>query len=509
MSNRKKMPTNETVPQGQKLDVGGGGQDVHVIPLGDAIPKNARKGARQATSTKTPSNAVPAATVSAGLGGRESHINDASGGAVPSAIKPQLVRDSAKPIPRKGARRAKNGQPSNELVPDAKDAVLTANETREQRDGGGIDHVALENHSQAVDPATVAAKPTLTREDYRKHIRDRENAVHRRAQELLGRGGFITPPKIEDGVIAAIQSLHREHRALQRARGDMDRRIKADERWFAVRRLRAAGEPLPPGKFPETTKADAAMVIATRQRFFTIRDVIETERKACQKELLKLVKPLPVMAWVGTVKGLGLPSVAAIIGEAGDLAAYSNPGKLWKRMGLAVIDGKGQGKRNNAEEALRHGYSPARRSEMHVVGDCLVRAGGPYADLYRERKAYEAERDGITKMHAHKRALRYIEKRLLRQMWQAWRGAIVEMETEGLLPSVILNLRKFTQEEIDAMAGHNGNDSHPQVASQDGCPPINGTPNDRASVPSIPRKRALPRANEGSKSVFDTPEAAD
>ena len=497
MSDRKKMPTSDTLPQGHSLDVGGDGQYGNETHHSVAIPKNARKGARQAEGAMSPNVSLPAATVSAGPEAYASQSPPASGGAVPTTLGAPLAPDSAKPIPRKGARRADAGEKSTGPLPDAKNAVLSTTETHEQRDGGGIDPAIRGNLRPLVDPATIAAKPTLTREDYRKRIRDRENAVYRRAQELHGRGGFIAVPKIEDGVIAAIQSLHREHRALQRARGDMDRRIKADERWFAVRRLRAAGEPLPPGKFPETTKADEQMVIATRQRFFTIRDVIESERKACQKELLKLVKPLPVMAWVGTVKGLGLPSVAAIIGEAGDLAAYSNPGKLWKRMGLAVIDGKGQGKRSNAEEALRHGYSPARRSEMHVVGDCLVRAGGPYADLYRERKAYEAEKEGITKMWAHKRALRYIEKRLLRSMWQAWRGANMGLDA----------IRSMSP--ADSLAGQGLDEIHSLIASQDGGHMANGALDPLAPVPSIPRKRALPRANGLLHSEARVPEAAD
>lgn len=276
---------------------------------------------------------------------------------------------------------------------------------------------------------------------------------------LTFRPGTFTPAMIAamDGVtMAAIQSLHREHRAIQRAVGDMDRRIKAEARWFAVRRYRAEGIPLPAGKFPDVTKADEQMVVATRVRFFTIRASIEAERKACQKELLALVKPLPIMAWAKDVKGLGIASVAAIIGEAGDLANYANPGKLWKRMGLAVIDGKSQGKRTNAEEAARHGYSPQRRSEMHVVGDCMVRAGGPYADLYRARKAVEMERDGITKMHAHKRALRYIEKRLLREMWQVWRGATFAVAPNPPLPSA------------EELAGQVLNDTRDTVAGQDG-----------------------------------------
>ena len=47
---------------------------------------------------------------------------------------------------------------------------------------------------------------------------------------------------------------------------------------------------------------------------------------------------------------------------------------------------------------------------------------GPYGKAYLDRKRYELERDpGMSKMHAHNRATRYMEKRLLKHLWQAWR----------------------------------------------------------------------------------------
>lgn len=47
---------------------------------------------------------------------------------------------------------------------------------------------------------------------------------------------------------------------------------------------------------------------------------------------------------------------------------------------------------------------------------------GPLRLLYDERKAYEAGRVE-TPAHAHNRAKRYIEKRLIRDLWRAWRAA--------------------------------------------------------------------------------------
>ena len=61
---------------------------------------------------------------------------------------------------------------------------------------------------------------------------------------------------------------------------------------------------------------------------------------------------------------------------------------------------------------------------MHVIGDCIVRANaGKYRELYDARKILELEKlqGGKTcKIHAHKRAMRYMEKQLLRDLWVKW-----------------------------------------------------------------------------------------
>lgn len=107
--------------------------------------------------------------------------------------------------------------------------------------------------------------------------------------------------------------------------------------------------------------------------------------------------------------------------EAGDFSNYDNPAKLWKRMGVAVINGERQRKVSGAE-ALDHGYSPQRRSIVYVIGDAIIKAGFVYADLYRERKAAEEQKlPDSSKGHWHNRAKRCMEKRLLRDMWRAWR----------------------------------------------------------------------------------------
>lgn len=169
------------------------------------------------------------------------------------------------------------------------------------------------------------------------------------------------------------------------------------------------------------------------------------EREAfCEKQMVRILKDLPIYQWVLDTPGLGALSAARILGETGDMMNYSTPAKIWKRMGLAVMNGNRQGRPGqnaSADEWIEHGYSPHRRSIMWVIGDCLVKAKGPYREYYLECKAQEIERaeaSGLTvapaakipakdkdaymsQGHVHNRAKRKMEKRLLRNFWRACR----------------------------------------------------------------------------------------
>lgn len=163
-------------------------------------------------------------------------------------------------------------------------------------------------------------------------------------------------------------------------------------------------------------------------------------QKWIEKDIKGFVRQMPL--WndhAVHIKGLGEVSFGGIIGECAGLPGmYRNPSCLWKRMGMAVI-GDGRQRRVSGDAALEHGYSPMRRSLMWNIGNGLIKAQvrnpkgedgkplgeaqsiGPLGALYLERKAFELTRDDMTPMHAHNRAKRYIEKRLLRTLWQASR----------------------------------------------------------------------------------------
>ncbi len=151
--------------------------------------------------------------------------------------------------------------------------------------------------------------------------------------------------------------------------------------------------------------------------------------------------------------------------DRGDLSNYASVAKVWKRLGLAVMNGVRQGglkKSAKAEEWILHGYSRTRRSVMWNIGDALIKAQvrkvkdedgedtgervalGYYGQVYLDRKAYErdkaiAEEVERTPMHIHRRAQRYMEKRLLRNLWQAWREASSAVQPTVTLPPAELS----------------------------------------------------------------------
>jgi hypothetical protein len=152
---------------------------------------------------------------------------------------------------------------------------------------------------------------------------------------------------------------------------------------------------------------------------------LEEQRAAYEKRLEKLGKRLPIAHMADEIKGVGHIALAKIVGECGDLSAYKSVAAVWKRAGLAVINGERQ-RRVGGEAALEHGYSPERRSVFWNIGDSLIKAqgkdenAGPYRQIYDARKAYErprVESDG----HAHNRASRHMVKALMKDLVLEWR----------------------------------------------------------------------------------------
>jgi len=243
---------------------------------------------------------------------------------------------------------------------------------------------------------------------------------------------------VDPDLISTLVELHRQRVALHKSEKSLTLQIKALCRRLVGGSTKEADtlyRSMLNGQGHELAMHAAAVTAP----FVQARAVINESRAQAEKGLAQHAKLLPVWQWVDGVRGFGPGSLAAIVGEAGDIGTYSNPAKLWKRMGLAVIGDSRQRKVAGAD-AIEHGYSPRRRSVMWVIGDSLIKTSirvvrdddgndtgersslSEYGQIYIDRKAYErprVETDG----HAHARAKRYMEKRLLRDLWRAWRIA--------------------------------------------------------------------------------------
>jgi hypothetical protein len=164
------------------------------------------------------------------------------------------------------------------------------------------------------------------------------------------------------------------------------------------------------------------------------REAWDKHRAQVEKQMRKLARSLPVWPWVEQVKGFGDLGLGIVVGEAGDLSNYATKERLWKCLGLAVIEGERQQKKTGAEAAAAHGYNPRRRAEVwSLCSDSMFRhqwraekegvpAGpsGPYGEVYARRKAHTETR-GWSLGHRHNDARRVMTKALVEDLWKAWR----------------------------------------------------------------------------------------
>lgn len=312
-------------------------------------------------------------------------------------------------------------------------------------DAAGIHFEGAAGHSDVDTPIPVAGSATLKdvsgQRQVAPHARHASNVPF--TVEGLGHAPIAsqdTDARAIDQSCNNLRELHRQRQDMHRAEKSMTLRIKA-----ICRRL-CDGDKTEADKVYKAmtgkTEHDLSMnAIAISAPFIYCRGHLKEQRTAIEKRMASEAKSLPVAEWIENTRGIGIGSLAAIVGEAGNLSNYSTVSKLWKRMGLAVINGERQRKVAGAG-AIEQGYCPSRRSVMWTIGDSMFRSGGWYADFCRDRKVFEVEKakqvgvevvpsakipkgresEFMSKGHVHNRAKRYMEKRLLRDLWRAWRG---------------------------------------------------------------------------------------
>lgn len=182
------------------------------------------------------------------------------------------------------------------------------------------------------------------------------------------------------------------------------------------------------------------------------RNQIKALEKENRKIAEKLAEQLPVYNRIQHIRGFGVWGVCCIIGEAGDLDAFSGRRKLYKYLGLAPDECYKTGKDKPGRKGGRMIPRSTRGRIMGCIGvplfnkqwaaECgpagekikkggTVKKGdpgntpahptGPYGQVYYEAHA-RALASGKTRGHAHKLGRRVMVKALLHDVWAAWHG---------------------------------------------------------------------------------------
>lgn len=274
-----------------------------------------------------------------------------------------------------------------------------------------------------------------------------DNDNNEPAMEARGVGHSLndTHDVLADAPSSALQVLIEEIEAKNRMR---NRLVKANTKLIlqqeAIKRLKD----IPKEEMYLLKMFVTAPLIAAQ------KPILE-QKKKLEKMLEDLAKELPIYSWWIEGRGRGALGLAQIVGEAGDIGSYRSVGGLWKRFGLHVVNGQSP----VPKRGVKSEYSPHRRAVMFLIGDSLVKAKekpatkpNPYREIYDDRKAKEIARNEsgehaeraaaelkkktyqkntaafkafnagkLPAMMIHLRAQRYMEKRLLRDLYNEWR----------------------------------------------------------------------------------------
>lgn len=196
----------------------------------------------------------------------------------------------------------------------------------------------------------------------------------------------------------------------------------------------------------------------------TLNTTWKKKDQACLREIALVVKGTPIYGFIQSTRGLGAPTTGLVMGALSSanyirtFDDFPSPGKLW-RWFLLDVSGAGeaarpQGFQRDIQDV--RGGAPWRKSlVVKRVVDPVIKTAGPYRTLYEQRKAYEVERNEagvnaeraavelarkrekppskaqrerwesgrLTDAHLDLRARRYVAKRILRDLWRAWRDA--------------------------------------------------------------------------------------
>ena len=111
---------------------------------------------------------------------------------------------------------------------------------------------------------------------------------------------------------------------------------------------------------------------------------LEPTRKALLRELPAIVQGSPLHVWISETHGLG-SGLWLLLGSMPPIGEFKTPAAVWKYTGLDVRDGKAP----KRVDGVRLGFAPIRRAYAIMrVADPVVKVGGPYREIYDNRRAH-------------------------------------------------------------------------------------------------------------------------
>lgn len=190
-----------------------------------------------------------------------------------------------------------------------------------------------------------------------------------------------------------------------------------------------------------------------------------------EAKMKEVVQTIPIWNWAKEIRGLGAINVANIVAEAGDIGAYPNHSALWYKFGLAPPDSY---KRVMESGKVAFVKPLERRAVSWNMGDGLMKGNfaKPPKDLsddeakafrdanpleYRRifiesRDVYAEKFPDWSKLHNMRAAHRYMEKKLLRDMYNEWRRIEREGHSNREGCSVTVTATSATANTADAAA---------------------------------------------------------
>ena len=255
--------------------------------------------------------------------------------------------------------------------------------------------------------------------------------------------------------VELIRSRHRARRFAMKIQQKLDRALESfirvnatnwspdaseDEREIVNKQVKALIKRIRAGEISDWTD-----VVATSDK---ARAPADEMRDISEKKMEQLAATLAVADWIESIRGAGALGLATIVAEAGDLANYPNPAKLWNRLGFAPFEGCAgstwkratwRPRALTAEEWTEHPFSGQRYALMHQVAVWLVNAqwiaagktedgegkpNGIYGQVYFDRRQHTLEtHPDWTKGHRRMDALRVTMKAFLKDLWREWNRA--------------------------------------------------------------------------------------